>query len=550
MKLAILSNVNLEPLKAHLQKADAAGVHFSAYGQHLIELLDQRSTIHQQEGLEALFLHLDAEELLKDDFFGLPRPDSAEARLKEVLDALQAFCERRAQVNVIISTLSFPPFSCLTHLDANSQHSPSAVEQQLNRQLRDFASRRHNVFLLDFARLQRLHGANAFCDDKYWYLGRIKYTHAGFRALAEELNGLWCAINGKTRKVLVLDLDNTLWGGVLGEDGPGGLQLSEDGLGKAYRDFQKAIKGLKSLGVLLAINSKNNESDVREFFANSPMMVLRYEDFVSRKVNWNNKVENLREIAEELNLGTDSFVMIDDSAAERALVRQYVPEVATPEFPKDPAQLKRWFLSDVVYRYFPKVALTTEDLKKSEQYERNIKRRELGAGLNLKEFIGGLKIRLAVKKNEPQTLQRIAQLTQKTNQFNLTTLRLSLADLEHRLKSGNFNIYGLEYEDRFGPEGLIGVCLVERKESAAKVENFLLSCRVLGRNVEYSFLLRVLRDLQLAGAARLTAEFIPSPKNSVAREFYPQAGLTPLANGRFEGDVAKLIDHLERNYAD
>ena len=549
MKLAILSNVNLEPLKGHLQKANAAAAHFSPYGQHLIELLDQGSVIHRQEALDALFVHLDAEELLKDDLFGLPRPDSAEAGLKEVLDALQGFCERRSQVNVIVSTLSLPPFSCLTHLDSNSPHSHSAVEQQLNRLLRDFAARRRNVFLLDFSRLLRLHGANAFHDDKYWYLGRIKYTHAGFRALAEELSCLWAAISGKARKVLVLDLDNTLWGGVLGEDGPGGLQLGEDGLGKAYRDFQKAIQGLKSLGVLLAINSKNNESDVRDFFASSPMMVLRYEDFVSRKVNWNNKVENLREIADELNLGVDSFVMIDDSAAERALVKQYVPEVATPDFPKDPAQLKRWFLSDVVYRHFSRVALTAEDLRKSEQYERNVKRRELGAGLNLKEFIASLEIRLVVKKNDPQTLQRIAQLTQKTNQFNLTTLRLNHADLEHRLTAGSYNIYGLEYEDRFGPEGLIGTCLVERQANAAHVVNFLLSCRVLGRNVEYRFLVHVLRDLHQAGIARINAEFIPSPKNNVAREFYPQAGLTPLPDGRFEGEVAGLIDHLELSYA-
>ena len=234
----------------------------------------------------------------------------------------------------------------------------------MNRAIREFAAGRRSCFVLDFQRLIRWQGYRTLCDDKSLVSRSDQYTDSGFKALAEDLQSITLAARGGVKKVLVLDLDNTLWGGVLGEDGPSGIQLSEDGIGKGYRDFQKCIKAVKSIGIILAINSKNNESDIEEFFERSSMssmMLLKYGDFAARRVNWNSKVDNIVEIAAELDLGTDSIVFIDDSPTERALVRQYLSEVAVPEFPSDPTALKSWFLREVVYRYFPRVRLTEEE---------------------------------------------------------------------------------------------------------------------------------------------------------------------------------------------
>lgn len=543
MKLAVLSNINMDPLKLHLKKMNAPRPYFSAYSQHLLELMDRRSALYNLD-LDTMLIHLDAEELLKDDFFRLPRERQVDDYLAEFLATLQCFCDERPEVSVIISSIVLPPFSFVSYLDGNSDHNHSGVEERMNRDLRNFAVGHHNVFILDFHRLVRLHGYKVFYDDKYWYLGRIKYAQAGFKALAYDLGNMVCSIRGAAKKVLVLDLDNTLWGGVLGEEGPNGIRLSEDGTGKAYRDFQKCIRALKSAGVILALNSKNNEDEVRQFMEQSTMMVLKYDDFVVRKINWSNKVDNLREIAAELNLGLDSMVLIDDSPTERALVKEYLREVAVPDFPPDAALLKTWFLSNVVYRYFPRIRLTEDDLKKSEQYERNVRRNTLGYGLNLQDFIASLQIKLKLIKNDPQTVTRIAQLTQKTNQFNLTTRRYTDADLAHYMESDRTVTYGLEYEDRFGPEGLIGACFVDRSGDVADLRNFLLSCRVLGRNVEYRFLCEMLEDLKKDGVGRITAEYIPSAKNAVAMEFYVNCGMKLIGSHRFGMQVSPLIEHL------
>lgn len=547
MKLAIVSNINLDPLKSHLRKQGAPDPYFCAYGQHLIELLDETSALYTRD-LDTVLIHLDGEELLKEECFRLPQPEPTAAGVADLLRALKVFCSARPAVSVILSSLALPPISFVSYLDLNSDFSPSAVEERMNGALRAFAGRQRNVFMLDFTRLVRLHGYYTLYDAKYWYLGRVKYAQAGFQALAEELGGLVCAIRGGAKKVLVLDLDNTLWGGVLGEDGPDGVRLSEDGIGKAYRDFQKCIKALKSLGVILAINSKNNESDVQEFFENSPMMVLKYDDFIARRINWNNKVDNLREIAAELNLGTDSLVFIDDNPAERELVKQHLGEVAVPDVPSDAALLKTWFLGQVIYRYFPRVSLTDEDLRKTEQYERNLQRREQGNRLDVREFIQSLEIRLKLRTNEPSTVKRIAQLTQKTNQFNMTTRRCTEADIEQYLKNDGAKVYGLEYEDKFGAEGVIGACLVEREGDCARIVNFLLSCRVLGRGVEFRFLRAVLQDLKAAGITQIDARFTQSPKNAVARDFYSNAGMLPMDDGCYHQRVDQLMERLHSTY--
>lgn len=549
MNVSVLSNVNMDSLKSHLKKVGVEHPYFCGYNQYLIELLDRNSFIHKNVQ-EYIFIHLDGEELLKNQYFSIPRKEDLLSDLEELLSSLRTYIHQFPHASIILSTIVFPPFSFISYLDTNSPISYSQIEHELNAKLDSFSIEQTNVIRLDFNRLVKLYGYNALVDDKYWYLGRIKYTNLAFSLIAEELKNLIHAFEGKTKKVLVLDLDNTLWGGILGEDGLNGINLSEEGVGKIYRDFQKIIHSLKGIGILLVINSKNNESDVCEAFDKIALMVLKYDDFIVKKINWQNKVQNMKEIAGELNLGLSSFVFIDDSPVERALVKESLQEVEVPEFPSDITMLKKWFLSEVVYKYFGKVRLTTEDLNKTEQYVRNTQRNDLAnSTLEISEFLKTLKIELIVSENDLNIKARLAQLSQKTNQFNLTTRRYQEVDLELFMECGTCVVYGLEYADKFGNEGIVGAAIIKCTQQVAFIDTFLLSCRVLGRNVEFSFLYKIIQDLNSKGITKILGEYLATDKNQVVKNFYADCGLTEMesgkmGNGKYEGEIDLVLNRL------
>ena len=366
-------------------------------------------------------------------------------------------------------------------------------------------------------------------------MGRIKLNSRAFEILGAEIKNLTDAYHGQIRKVLALDIDNTLWGGIVGEDGVKGIKLSEEGIGKVYVDFQRAVKALKSLGIILALCSKNNYADIKEAFDNHPMIMLKLTDFASIRINWEDKVTNLQAIAEELKLGLDTFVFIDDNPIERALVREHLPEVATPDFPDDTTRLVSWFVDDVANVFFPKFSLTEEDKSKTEQYLANSQRKFFGNNIDLDAFIRGLEIRLTLHENNSLLAERAAQMTQKTNQFNLTTKRYSVGEIESFLKSHNWTVFNLEYEDRFGKEGIIGTAIVRVDSSSALFDSFLLSCRVIGRKVEFLFLDQIVNVLRSKhkGINTLYSAYEPTSKNVIAADFYEQAGFAVI-----ESDVA------------
>ena len=277
-----------------------------------------------------------------------------------------------------------------------------------------------------------------------------------FGSLARLLQQALDAFVGRARKVLILDLDNTLWGGVVGESGPLGIDLSEDGTGRCYRDFQRTVKALQGTGVLLAISSKNNPADLEEVFERNPMMILRREDFACIRANWETKPQNLVEIAESLNLGLDSFVFLDDNPIEREMVKAALPMVAVPDFPEHLEQLPGWFLREIVPAWFGKYILTNEDNGKTRQYRANEERRQLSRSLDFDEFLRDLQIECGMRVDPVEQTARIAQLTQKTNQFNLTSRRYQITDIEHFLGSSSHAVLLLDYRDRFGDEGSVG----------------------------------------------------------------------------------------------
>ena len=545
MDLSILSNVNMDPIKDILKKYHFKDIYISGYNQYFIELANENSFINTND-IKTIFIHLDGKELLKDKFHSFPDKNFIFKEIADFLKVLDLYIQNHPKTLVIISTILLPPFNFLTYLNKNTDISFSMIENDINQKFFNFIERYSNIINHDFKRIINLYGYNSIFDEKFWYLGRIRYTNFGFQKLALDLKNLINGYYGKSKKVLILDLDNTLWGGIIGEDGLSNINLSEEGVGKIYRDFQKNIKSLKEIGVLLAICSKNNKSDVKEVFGNHPMMILKNEDFIVKKINWNNKVQNIEEIASELNLGLNSFVFIDDNPVERQIIKNNLPEVEVPDFPEDISALNKWFLSEIVYKYFPKVYITEEDKKKTFQYERNIKRKKLQKKFDISDFIKSLNINLNLYKNPKNIKSRLAQLTQKTNQFNLTTRRYSENDIENFIVDENTEIYGLEYEDKFGNEGIIGESIIKINKNVAIIDTFLMSCRVIGRNVEFTFLYKILKDLTDRNIIVINAEYISTKKNVLVKDFYRNCGFKQKDHFVYTNSIKTLIEFLTK----
>lgn len=512
-KLAILSNINIDPLKNQLQKIDSFEFYVAGYNQWQSELLKPHAGLSMFKP-DVIFLYLNAEELQQE--------------IQDVISCIETYLSKNERTQFLVSTISYPPYSVETYAQKNSQKTTD-----FNDSLRGFSTQNKSVFVLDFNRLISLHGYKTLFDEKYWYLGRIKFSTTGFNVLANELKNVLNCWYGKTKKALVVDLDNTIWGGVVGEDGWQNLQLSNEGIGLIYLDFQKKLKALQQTGVLLAICSKNNEKEVREVFEKNTNMILKWDDFVAHFVNWEQKSDNLVALADSLSLGLDSFVFIDDSPRERELVQQTLNEVTVPDFPTDFATLNRWFVIDVVYPYFAKTKFTNEDLQKTNQYKRNIDRNEIKQKLDYKSFLAQLEIKLTIAQASVDVATRIAQLTQKTNQFNLTGKRYTEVEIGAMLANPNMKIFTCEYDDKFGKEGLIGCAIINTAADKAEIDTFLLSCRVLGREVEFQFLNHLINELNKENITIIEATFNETPRNSMAKGFYTKRGFASSDNQCF-----------------
>jgi FkbH-like protein len=323
------------------------------------------------------------------------------------------------------------------------------------------------------------------------------------------------------KKCIVLDLDNTLWGGIIGEDELRGIKLGDTYPGRSFQDFQRAILNAKKHGVILAIVSKNNESDAIDVFNKHEGMILSLEDISAYRINWVNKASNIQSIALELNIGLDSMVFIDDNPAEREIVKRILPEVVVPEFPLKPFKLLEFF-KDFYNSYFSVYGLTNEDLNKTAQYKSNTQRKlEECKFSDVVDYYRSLKMNLIFSSNPSGRLARLSQMTQKTNQFNLTTIRRTEEDLIKLSNDPNYRIYWMSVSDKFGDSGITLMSIVHLGQTKAKIDSFLLSCRVLGRGIENAFLKLIINDLYLKGCSKeVLASYVKSKRNQQTENFY------------------------------
>lgn len=509
MQIVFVSSTTTQPIESHF-RGDA--VVTSGVAELFSWLLDPAAP-PAHEDTDAVVVVPDGDSLLP--------PLGGREPVDELLGLIDRFVRLHPDKLVVVATLLAPHRSAWSYADAGEPHGRLRARATWLAGLADLAHTHANVAILDLCELAESHGRDALVSPTYWYLGRIRFTAKGFEVIADEVKRILRGHRNQAKKVLVLDLDNTLWGGVVGEDGLGGIQLSEDGLGKAYRDFQRHIRDLRRAGTLLAVVSKNDPSLVEEVLERHPMMVLRSDDFVAVRAGWGNKADEIRALADQLNLGLDSFVFLDDNPVERELIRNEVPAVAVPDLPDRPELLAGWFVDVLVPEEFPRLHVLDEDRRKTEQY-RARELRQSAQETDLDAFLDNLKIELDFLIDDETIVQRLSQLTQKTNQFNLTTQRLSPGEMADLVTSSSASVVACRYSDRFGDEGIIGLAIVDFDVGA--MLNLLMSCRVIGRGVEDALLQTVEHVARERGMRELTATYAPTDRNSVAGSFLERAG--------------------------
>ncbi|MEI7661271.1 MAG: HAD-IIIC family phosphatase [Bacteroidota bacterium] len=382
-----------------------------------------------------------------------------------------------------------------------------------------------NIKVIDISEFTGNYSPDKLIDWKFYFLSRMQINPKLAAEFKNWFNRQSDAIQSKRKKCIILDLDNTLWGGILGEDGITGIKLGGDYPGNAFLEFQKSLLELIKAGVILAICSKNNENDVLELWEKNPNMILKQEHFAASRINWNNKAVNVKEIATELNVGLDSIVFIDDNPSERELVKQFHPQVEIPDFPSQPYHLPV-FITNLTDHYFRTYSLTEEDKVKTQQYRENAKRAVFQKGFSdFSEYLTSLEIELTLQKADAYTVPRISQMTQKTNQFNLTTKRYTETDILNFIEN-NCLIYSINVKDKFGDNGMTGLIILipDKKSISVKIDSLLLSCRILGKGIEDAFVFTVLNLLKSDGYKTVEATFEPTLKNEQVRNFYDKLG--------------------------
>jgi len=460
---------------------------------------------------------------------GEARADAA-AEVDRLCGALAAF-EAATPGALLVGTLPAPPTTPLGVLDASHPASLVQLARECNVALWSAAQKRRRLRLVDVDQVVAELGARAW-DPRMAIVAGCPWSAAGLRYLAAHLARSIAALVLPAAKLIVLDLDNTLWGGIVGEDGPGGIAIGGSGLGAAFAAFQDALLALRAQGVLLAVASKNNEADAFEVFDHHPGMRIRRDQLAAHRISWQSKSESLRELAGELSLGVDSFVFVDDSPTECAEVARVLPEVTVVQLPPDPA---RYVDALRAVPQLDRMALTDEDRMRAEAYAAEKARTAARAAAEgdpdaLRAHLRSLELAVRVRRIGDDDVARAAQLTQKTNQFNLTTVRRSEADVEAMRRDPAWRLYALDVTDRFGDYGTTGLVFAHRVDDATwDLDTVLLSCRVLGRGVESALLRVVTADLVAAGAARLTGRLIPTKKNPPVRDFLPRHGFVATA---------------------
>ena len=532
INVGILASFSLNGLEETLrvksaQKGIDCRIYVGDYNQYNQEIFKSNSRLFQFNP-QLTFLILDIRHILGELYFSpysisaSERKEFVETKVDEIKKLVEAFLDN-SNSKLVITNFQIPVYSPYGINEQKEDFGMKQLVYEINNKIRHELKDQPLVFIYDFNEFVMKFGEYNVFNYQDYFFGDIKISIDYIPKFADELLGYVNAVMGITKKCIVLDLDNTLWGGIIGEDGFDNIKLGDDAVGRSFVEFQKRLLALNQRGIILAINSKNNFEDAMEVIKKHPSMILREDNFACMKINWDDKVTNLQEISKELNIGLDSMVFFDDDLINQEFVKTSLPEVLVVELPNDSSQFAQIITK---MKEFDVLKITEEDVKRNEMYLVQKKRTELKNKIvDFDEFLKQMNIEVNIKKADSFTIPRISQLTLKTNQFNLTTKRYQQEEISSFSSDKDRIVECVQVSDKFGDNGITGVYIIEKKDSKEWIiDTFLLSCRIMGRKVEEAMLYQIIEKAKNLGIKKIKGKFIPTKKNKPAENFYSDCG--------------------------
>lgn len=529
IKISILSSFTSEPLVYYIfikcLESNIFPLIFNApYRQFNQQIKDTKSQLYDFKPEVSLILtDIKSYTNIFDHNFYLVEERLKKEAMEGVIESIRSlfqFFKNQSDSLIIFGNFIAPAYTPYGIIDNKNQIGIKEFINCVNLKLMNLVKADNQIFIMDLENIASSVGKDNIYDKKLYYMSDIPFTGKFLGKLSEECMRYIKAFKGLTKKCIVLDLDNTLWGGIVGEDGPENIKLGRDFPGNCYRDFQKHLLELHNRGIVLAINSKNNFEDAMKVIENHPEMILRKEHFASIKINWNDKASNLEQIAQEINLGLDSFIFIDDNSAECLLVSSRFPMVKVICLPQDST---RYCEVLKLEQEFDFLFITKEDISRNLSYKQNSFRNELmKTSKNYNDYLINLKMKLFVKEINQFNIQRIVQLINKTNQFNCTTKRYALHDINNMLTNKSFLLRCFQLIDQFGDNGIISVLIAKLNdlERGIEIDTFLMSCRVLGRNLESAIFYYLYELAKINAYTCIKGSIVFTKKNEPVRQLY------------------------------
>ncbi|WP_267361260.1 MULTISPECIES: HAD-IIIC family phosphatase [unclassified Methylobacterium] len=496
-----------------------------SYDQALQDALDPASTVNAMKP-DGVLIALDHRSLPISITPG--NSDKAAETVENCLQLYRTICtaiKSHSNALCILQTIPRRPEQLLGSLDRSVAGTLGWILDRLNAALIELSRDDGNI-LFDVEHLAATVGTSNWFSDQEWNVAKLPFSYSFIPLYADRVGSIIGAIRGKSRKCLVLDLDNTVWGGVIGDDGMAGINIRQgDATGEAHLVLQQTAVDLHKRGILLAVSSKNTDEVAREPFRNHPEMLLREKHLVAFQANWNDKASNIAAIAQELNIGLDSLVFVDDNPVERDQIRRALPSVLVPELTEDPAGYARTLIAS---NCFEAISFNEDDKKRSDSYKDNAKRLDLmSKSINMDEYLQTLQMEILFSPFDKIGRSRVAQLINKSNQYNLTTRRYTEAEVQKAEEDPQVYTLQVRLQDKFGDNGMISVVICRPAgETVWVIDTWLMSCRVLGRKVEHMVLREMLIQAKASGVTKLVGEWIPSGRNDMVKDHYPKLGFT------------------------
>lgn len=540
-KLVILGNVATQFFSQAIQGyGKKEGINLSVldtdYNQINAQLLDPHSETFRFEP-DGILLYI-ATNKLYEEFMDtiLERLDSFAERYMATIEKYWNLIKKYGAACIFQTNFTEIDDAVMGNYSAKTETSFIYQMRKLNYLLQEKMKQRKDVYVIDLLAVQIELGQHQFYDPALYYNAKMAIHIDALPHVAKRVVAVVKSMQGKVKKCIILDLDNTLWGGVIGDDGMGGIEIGELGRGHAFTDLQRWLKQLKDRGILLAVCSKNNENTAKTPFINHEEMVLRLDDISIFVANWNDKVSNIRFIQKNLNIGMDSLVFLDDNIFERNLVRAMLPEVTVPELPDDPA-CYLLFLQEA--NLFETASYSSEDRDRTSQYQAEFKRKKYEIKYeSLDNYLRDLEMIGQARPFEPLRYSRIAQLTQRSNQFNLRTIRYNEDEIEKMAQDDQYVTLFFTLKDKFGDHGLVSVVIMKKMSDANLfIDTWVMSCRVLKRGMEEFIVNKLVETARQSGAVTIDAEYIPTPKNFMVKDIYKTMGFVPVGDSQYTLNV-------------